>query len=230
MSGKKRKKPEIFLKFVEIEGRLIPLIRGASEDADGEPPEESRKDQPAPDIDTLLREKLDEQARYLGYEDWDDMQTKILEQQGKTQEYIDKLKEEYTKKLLESQKQAEEFRRKYEETVIKNALLTVANGRSVDPELVYELLSKRAVLSDGKVLIDGKSVEEAVEELLQKKPHLAKPAPPGSGAGNTSASEPQKLTYEDLLKDPQKLLEFKRKYPEEFAKLKAQYFEKTLRR
>ncbi len=236
MDGKNRKKPEIFLKFIEIDGRVIPLIGGASnDDPPKDPPQDPPKDpegnnKPTDDnIDQLVREKLDEHARYLGYEDWDDMQTKILEQQGKTQEYIDKLKENYTKQLAQVQKELQEYKQKYEETVIKNSIISVASQVSVDPELVYALLREKAIIADKGVLVDGKEVKAAIEELLRQRPHLAKPSGPGSGSPN-APGEPQPQSYEELLKDPKKLIDLKRSDPELYEKLKAEYFAEKLRR
>ncbi len=247
MSGKKRKKPEIFIKFVEVKGRLVPLIGGASDDgqtdgtqqSDAPPPSPSSTggDNPPPsnggsvDIEAIVQEKLDSYAKDFGFEDWDDMQSKLLEQQGKTQEYIDKLRENYNKQLTQVSKERDEYKERYEKSVIKNQILTVASQLSVDPELVYELLSKKAVVQeDESVLIDGKGVKEAVEEFLSQRPHLAKPTGTGSGATNTSQGEPEPASYEELLKDPIKLKEFKEKNPERYRELKEAYFAEKLRR
>jgi len=248
ISGQNRTKADIFLKeipikFLEINGRIVPLIGGGSKEgkADNEgqnEPQDGQNSQdsgqnPEPtqsqDIDTLVQQKLDEYARYLGFESWDDMQVKILEQEGKTQEYIEKLRENYTKQLTELQKQVETYKKRYEETILKNAIIATATQKgAVDPEAIFAMLSPKAVVDGDEILIDGKSVEEAIEELLSKKPYLRKAGPSGTGAPNVTAQEPE--NFEELLKNPQKLLEVKRNNPELFERLKSEYLAKKLRR
>ncbi len=243
MSGQKRTKADIFLKelpikFLEINGRMIPLFGGGADDTQAdnqgqdntqEPQNTNVQHQEPQDIDAIVQQKLDEYAQYLGFESWDDMQTKILEQQGKTQEYIDKLRENYTKQITELQRQAETYKKMYEETVLKSTIVSVASQKgAIDPEIVFTMLKDRAVIDGDKVLIDGKSPEEAIEELLNQKPYLRKASPSGTGATNTTAGEPQ--DFEELLKDPKKLLEVKKNNPELFEKLKAEYLAKKLQR
>ncbi|GAB6066021.1 hypothetical protein JCM9492_11130 [Aquifex pyrophilus] len=240
MRGQKRTKADIFLKeiplkFLEINGKIIPLIGGGAEGDDAPAPDDQNTE-PEPqaqtqpqDIDAIVQQKLDEYARSLGFEDFDDLQMKLLEKEGKTQEYIDKLRENYTKQLAELQKQAETYKKLYEETVLKNAILTTATQKgAVDPEIIFTMLKDRAILDGDRILVDGKPVEEAVEELLEKKPYLRKASPPGTGAPNTTTAEPQ--DFEELLKNPQKLLEVKKNNPELFEKLKSEYLAKKLRR
>jgi len=236
VSGQKRTKADIFVKFVEINGRLVPLIGGgAPEEGDGAPesaPEQKdqpKTEHPTPDVEALVKERLDEHARALGFESWDDMQVKILEQEGRTQEYIEKLKENYNKQLAQLQKEAQEYKRKYEETVIKSAILGEASQLSVDPELVYALLRDKAVIAENGVMVDGKPVREAVEELLRKRPHLAKATGAGSGTPSVQTEE-EPQSFEELLKNPAKLVELKKNNPELYEKLKAEYFAKHLGR
>lgn len=240
MSGQKRTKADIFLKdipikFLEINGRIVPLIGGGSEEGgadnsgqnepqNGQNPQDSGQTQNL-DPQTII----DEFAKSLGFENADELQMKILELEGKREEYIDKLRENYTKQIAELQKQAETYKRMYEETVLKNTILSVATQKgAVDPEIVYTMIREKAVIDGDKVLIDGKSPEEAIEELLESKPYLRKASPPGTGAPNTTTQE--NLTFEELLKNPQKLLEVKRNNPELFEKLKSEYLAKKLGR
>jgi flagellar motor protein MotB len=82
-----------------------------------------------------------------------------------------KEEEDEVKKKL---KELETFKQKYYEEKVRNAILSAAK-EAVDPEAVFIFLSKKAEVSeDGRVLIDGKPVEEAVKELLEKKPYLRK--------------------------------------------------------
>lgn len=160
--------------------------------------------------------------------------TKELEALKQKPEDTQKEESELEKTIAELQKQVEEyksFKERYEEERIRNTILSLARD-SVDPEAVYELLKDKAQLNEkGEVLVDDRPAEEAVKELLEKRTYLKK-APPktGSGAGEPSSKQTENLTYEDLLKDPQKLLEVKRNSPELFEKLKAEYYEKKLRR
>jgi len=238
MSGQKQTKTDAFLleipiKFLEVSGRLVPLIGGGS---GGDNPDSSGQNQPGNDQKPQDQSQpvdpqaiLDEFARSLGFESADELQMKILELEGKQQEYIDKLRENYTKQITQLQKEAETYRKMYEETVIKNTILSVATRKgAIDPEAVYTMVREKAVMESGKVLIDGKEPEKAIEELLEKKPYLKKASPPGTGAPNTTSSQPQ--DYEELLKNPEKLLEVKRNNPELFERLKAEFLAKKLRR
>jgi len=238
MSGQNRTKADIFLreipiKFLEINGRIVPLIGGASEDSGADnsgqnEPQNGQNQQDSGQNQSIdVQAIIDEFARSLGFENADELQMKIFELEGKHQEYVEKLRENFTKQITELQKQAETYKRMYEETVLKNTILSIANQKgAVDPEIIYTMLKDKAIIDNGKVFIDGKSPEEAIEKLLEERPYLRKASPPGTGAPNTTTQET--LTYEELLKNPQKLLEVKRNNPELFEKLKSEYLAKKL--
>jgi len=89
-------------------------------------------------------------------------------------------------------KELETFKQKYYEEKIRNSIIAAAKD-AVDPEAVYIFLREKAQVSeDGKVLIGGKPVEEAVKELLEKKTYLKKvPSRKGSNPPPV-AGEPKK--------------------------------------
>jgi len=96
---------------------------------------------------------------------------KELEALKKSPEGTKQEEEDEVKRKL---KELETFKQKYYEEKIRNSIISAAK-EAVDPEAVYILLKGKAELSeDGKVLVDGKPVEEAVKELLEKKPYLKK--------------------------------------------------------
>ncbi len=241
MSGQNRTKADIFIKripikFLEINRRIIPIIGGGKEDtqADNQGQNNTQNAREPQNQDVQIPEEviqriLDENAKYLGFENWDDLQLQVLEQKGKTQEYIDKMREDYNKRMAELQRQLETYKKMYEETVLRSTILSVASKKgAIDPEAVFSMLKDKAVIDNGKVFVDGKDPETAIEELLNQKPYLKKASPSGTGAPNTTTQEPK--DFEELLKDPKKLLEFKKNNPELFEKLKSEYFAKKLLR
>ncbi|WP_295440970.1 hypothetical protein [uncultured Thiodictyon sp.] len=110
---------------------------------------------------------------------------------ARDKEAADKLAEQGEFKKLAEQAQAElaQVRARFERAQIRNALLS-AGAASVDPDVVQALLSGAAkVDAAGAVTIGGKTPAEAVAELLQAKPHLARPVGgQGSGAGGGGAA------------------------------------------
>jgi len=113
---------------------------------------------------------------------------KELEALKKSPEDTKEEEDEVKRKL----KELETFKQKYYEEKIRNSIISAAK-EAVDPEAVYIFLKGKAQISeDGKVLIDGKPVEEAVKELLEKKPYLKKvPTRKGSNPPPI-AGEPKK--------------------------------------
>ena len=98
---------------------------------------------------------------------------------------------------------------------------------AVDPKVVLALVAPKAeVTEEGKVLIEGKHAEEAIKALLSEKPYLAKASETsGSGTPGTQADKFAGVkSYEDLLKDSNLLAEFKKERPEEYKRLREEYF------
>lgn len=97
-----------------------------------------------------------------------------LKQQGKLQELADTNKAE-----------AQTYKTKFEQAAVSNALLAAAT-EAVDPVVVKDLLSSKAVVdNDGNVTIDGRPISDAVKALLTDKPFLAK------AQGDTGSGAPQ---------------------------------------
>jgi len=113
---------------------------------------------------------------------------KKLEELRKSPKDTEKEEDEVRKKLQE----LEAFRQKYYQEKIRNSILSAAK-EAVDPEAVYVFLSQKAqATEDGRVLVDGKPVEEAVKELLEKKPYLKKVSPRKGSNPPPVVGEPQK--------------------------------------
>ena len=152
----------------------------------------------------------------VGVETVEELERKVLEEEGKWQELAERHKQE-----------AENYRRLYEETV-KRAAITAAAARlnAVDPEVVLALVAERAEVRDGKVFINNKDVETALRELFAEKPYLVKAAPAGSGSPPEGSGDKfaNVKSFEDLLKDSRLLAEFMRERPEEYQKLREEYF------
>jgi ElaB/YqjD/DUF883 family membrane-anchored ribosome-binding protein len=144
-------------------------------------------------VEELVRKHLDEQAKYLGFESWDDLQAKILEEKGKLYEALEqerkKVKEierQYKEQLKQLQKEKEELLIEYQ---VKNKLA----GKVIDADKALKLLKaeKKIEVKDGKVLIDGEDVDTAIEKFLNENPFLVR-AVGGSGAPHTTEqTEPQ---------------------------------------
>jgi|GEM_PF-2701698 len=143
-----------------------------------EQPQEN-KQIPNPQEQTVEIGKLMEEIQAL---------KKELEALKKSPEDTKEEEDEVKRKL----KELETFKQKYYEEKIRNSIISAAK-EAVDPEAVYIFLKGKAQISeDGKVLIDGKPVEEAVKELLEKKPYLKKvPTRKGSNPPPI-AGEPKK--------------------------------------
>jgi hypothetical protein len=135
---------------------------------------------PAVDAQALVREALAQQeARFAeelkkttGFSSFKEFNENRMKEQGKLQELADA-----------KEKEARDWQGKYEQSQIRTALLA-ASAQAVDPSVIVELLSSRAVCgADGQVMIANKPVEEAVKALLEEKPFLAK-AEGGTGSGS----------------------------------------------
>lgn len=191
------------IKFLELNGRLVPLIGGGSEGQEGNQGGTTTTQPEPTNIQEIVQKELDKRAQELGFESWDDLQAQHLERQGKLEELLEKTKEKYTKELEQTRKEAQTYKQLYEETVKKVEITTKASQLgAIDPELVYELVSKKAVVKDGKVEIDGKPVDEALKELFEKKPYLVKASEKeGSGAEHeTKVKDVENLPPQERLK------------------------------
>jgi len=157
-------------------------------------------------VEEIVRKHLDEQAKYLGFESWDDMQAQLLEQKGKLYEAL----EQERKKAKEIEKQYKEqlkqLQKEKEELLIEYQVKSKLAGRVIDPDKALKLLKaeKKIEIRDGKVQIDGEDVDTAIEKFLNENPFLVK-AVGGSGAPHTTEkTEPQ--SPEEKLKQALKKL------------------------
>jgi len=156
----------------------------------------------------------------VGVESIEELEKRVLEEEGKWQELAEK-----------HMKEAENYRRLYEETVKRAEIVSAAMKlNAVDPEAVYMLLKEQAEVRNGKVYINNKNVETALKELFSAKPYLVKAG--GAGSGTPGVTEGNKFanvkSYEDLLQDSKLLMEFMKERPEEYKKLREEYFAKKL--
>ena len=157
-------------------------------------------------VDELLKRHLDEQAKYLGFESWDDMQAQLLEQKGKLYEALEQerkkakeIEKQYREQLKQLQKEKEELLTEYQ---VKSKLA----DKVIDADKALRLLKaeKRIEIRNGNVFIDGEEVDTAIEKFLNENPFLVK-AIGGSGAPHTTEqTEPQ--SPEERLKQALKKL------------------------
>ena len=157
-------------------------------------------------VEELVKKHLDEQAKYLGFESWDDMQAQLLEQKGKLYEALEQerkkakeIEKQYKEQLKQLQKEKEELLTEYQ---VKSKLA----DKVIDADKALKLLKaeKKIEVKDGKVLIDGEDVDTAIEKFLNENPFLVK-AVGGSGAPHTTEqTEPQ--SPEERLKQALKKL------------------------
>ena len=144
-------------------------------------------------VEEIVKKHLDEQAKYLGFESWDDMQAQLLEQKGKLYEALEQerkkakeIEKQYKEQLKQLQKEKEELLTEYQ---VKSKLA----DKVIDADKALKLLKaeKKIEVKDGKVLIDGEDVDTAIEKFLNENPFLVK-AVGGSGAPHaTEKTEPQ---------------------------------------
>jgi len=151
------------------------------EDVQKEPqsqvPQSGGQNQSPPiDIESEVRKRLDEFAKSLGFENADDMQMKILEEAGRYEELKEKL-----------QKEAQMWRQKYQEAILRSEITTKATQMGVvDTELLMTLVRDKAQITEsGQVLVNGKPLEEFLNELREKKPYLFAQPKGGSGASHS---------------------------------------------
>lgn len=146
------------------------------------------------DIESVLRQRLDEEAKALGYESWDDMQTKLLEEKGRYYELLEKVKKEAEEKQRKAQEEIANLKRQYEETIIRYETLKHFKD-AIDPEKAFKLFKseKEIYVKDGKVYADGEPIEKAIEKFLAENPFLLKPTQK-QGAGTTPVQQTEKET------------------------------------
>ena len=189
-------------KWTFYEGRWIPIFAGGSTDGDNTSDNGSSdnngdsgtgttgKGNTTIDIEKAKQEAVQEFIKQFG-----------LEKPEQLKEIIEKAKqaEEKTTTLQQLQTELQNFKKAYEMEKVSNAVLSEANKMGViDPELVMFMAKEKAQVKDGKVLVDGKPVEEFLKELKEKRPHLFK-ASEGEGSG-TTPQKPQQNT-ENLSKE-----------------------------
>jgi len=149
-----------------------------------------------PDPEKLLQEKLKE----LGFNSLEELKELKEKAEKASQQAPEdkKLKEELNK----LQTQIKELETAYRTEKVRVSIITSATKLGViDPDMVFLLAKEKAEVRDGKVLIDGKPVEDFLKELKEKKPYLFKASDKeGSGAGVAKEPQREKSTDEKLSK------------------------------
>ncbi|MFZ8784995.1 hypothetical protein [Thermocrinis sp.] len=158
-------------------------------------------------VEELVKKHLDEQAKYLGFESWDDMQAQLLEQKGKLYEALEQerkkakeIEKQYKEQLKQLQKEKEELLTEYQ---VKSKLA----DKVIDADKALKLLKaeKKIEVREGKVLIDGEDVDTAIEKFLNENPFLVR-AVGGSGAPHTTEQTELQSPEEKLKQALKKLL------------------------
>lgn len=152
------------------------------------------------DIESVLRRRLNEEARALGFEDWDTMQAKLLEEKGRYYELLEKVKKEAEEKQRKAQEEIANLKRQYEETIVRHEALKHFKD-AIDPEKAFKLFrtEKEIYVKDGKVYADGEPIEKAIEKFLTENPFLLKPTQK-QGAGTTPAQAEKEMSPQDKLR------------------------------
>ena len=177
---------------------------------------EALKAQVRKEVEAEIAKRLKE---LMGVDSIEELERKVLEEEGKWQELAEK-----------HMKEAENYRRLYEETVKRAEIVSAATRlNAIDPEAVYALVKEQAEVRDGKVFINNKNIETALKEIFSAKPYLVKAGASGSGTHEKSDDKFANVkSYEDLLKDSKLLAEYMKERPEEYKKLREEYFAKKL--
>ena len=195
-------------KWTFYEGRWIPIFAGGSTDDAGDSTGSSDNGNGSVnnsgngiDVEKVKQEAVQEFIKQFG-----------LEKPEQIKQLMEKAKqaEEKTTTVETLQKELESFKKAYEMEKITNAVVSAAAQMNViDPETVMLMAKEKAQVKDGKVLIDGKPVEDFLKELKEKKPFLFK-AIEGEGSGIT----PQKseVKNENLSKEERLKLAFRKKF------------------
>ena len=152
--------------------------------------------QSASDPEKLLQEKLKE----LGFNSLDELKElkEKAEKLSKESPEDKNLQEEVTK----LQNQLKELETAYRTEKVRASLVSAATSLGViDPDVVFLLAKEKGEVKDGKVFIDGKSPEEFLKELKEKKPYLFRASDKeGSGAGVAKEPPREKTPQEKLSK------------------------------
>jgi hypothetical protein len=165
------------------------------------------------DISEILAQELDKRARDLGYRDWEDMQAKLLEEQGRFYELLEKTKKEAEEKIKKLLEELERERKEKLELFTSLEIKKLFSQREVvDVEKAFKLLRAEGQMEvkDGKVFINGEPAEKFLEKFLQENAFLLKVKGQGSGAGHNTASEKVLTPEERIRQGIEKMLGGKR--------------------
>jgi DNA polymerase III delta prime subunit len=157
-------------------------------------------------VEEIVKKHLDEQARYLGFESWDDLQAKILEEKGKLYEALEQERKRVKEIEKQYKEQLKQLQKEKEELLIEYKVKSKLADKVIDADKALKLLKaeKKIEVKDGKVFIDNEDVDTAIEKFLNENPFLVK-AVGGSGAPHTTEqTEPQ--SPEERLKQALKKL------------------------
>jgi len=157
------------------------------------------------DVEKIIEQALNEKAKYLGFESWDDLQVKILEEKGKLYEAL----EQERKKLREFEKtykeQIRQLQKEKEELLIESVLKQKLS-KAIDIEKAMKLLrtEKHIEVKNNKILINGnENIDEEIEKFFEENPFLLRAA---GGSGTPHRTETEVKTKEDMLREALKKL------------------------
>ncbi|MEM3426726.1 hypothetical protein [Hydrogenobacter thermophilus] len=158
-------------------------------------------------VEELIRQKLDEEAKALGFDSWDDMQSKLLEEKGRLYELLEKTKKELNEKEQSYKQEIEKLRKQHEETLLSYEVKSRLSGKAIDAEKAYKLFraEHKVYVKDGKVYANGEEIEKAIEKFLNENPFLLKPSE-AQGAGTSHKTEQAELPPEERIKQAFKKL------------------------
>lgn len=153
-----------------------------------------------------IQQVLDDRARTLGFESWEDMEAKILEEKGRLYELLEKTKKEAEEKEKKYRQEMEKLRKDYEERILQTEVKSKLAGKVVDVEKAFRLLKaeKPLYFKEGKIYAEGEELDRALEKFLQENPFLVKAGETGSGI--TPQTQPRELSPEEKVKESLKKL------------------------
>ncbi|ATG89113.1 hypothetical protein [Methylomonas koyamae] len=105
----------------------------------------------------------------------------------------------HQQELTQSKERENAYKTKFEKLQIDAAILA-ETGDAISPAIVKDLLAGKASCDEnGTVTIDGKPVGDAIKDLLENNPFLAKAqGGTGSGAPAVSTAATQKMGRDDF--------------------------------